>query len=149
MEATTTYAHRQDQERRVSEITLTTLLNRSATQEIARKHDDMMLMMAPYIHSNRYTSYGRHFAHQTLLRHVTDRLLPLLHNGDCVVDFSCGKNEFIPMVKESARKDGIVVTGRAYDIIVAKDLTDFVRKSWFDASSSQGKRVVIIVRDPF
>ena len=80
---------------------------------------------------------------------MTDRLLPLLHNGDCVVDFSCGKNEFIPMVKESARKDGIVVTGRAYDIIVAKDLTDFVRKSWFDASSSQGKRVVIIVRDPF
>lgn len=141
LEDTTRYAYDQYTRRNVSETTLTTLLSRGATQEIARKHDDLMLIMAPYIFSGRYSSYGRHFTHPTLLQQVTNRLVPLLRNGDCLVDFSCGKNEFIPMVKEAARQDGIVVTGRAYDIIVAKDLADFVLKSWFDVLPREGEKL--------
>lgn len=32
-----------------------------------------------------------------------------------------------------ACRDQVTITGRAYDIIMAKDSTDFVLKSWFDA----------------
>ncbi len=63
---------------------------------------------------------------------VVQRLQDFLRAGDTVVDFSCGANEFIPMVKESAFKSGIEVFGRAYDIITGRHFEDLVIKSWFD-----------------
>ena len=44
----------------------------------------------------RYTSYGRHFTTKQKLIIVNSHLLPLLLEGDTVVDSSCGANEWVP-----------------------------------------------------
>ena len=85
----------------------------------------------------RYTSYGRHFTKGPQLEAVVQRLQDFLLAGDTVVDFSCGANEFVPMVKETALKSGIEVFGRAYDIITGRHFEDLIIKSWFEVKRGQ------------
>ena len=56
----------------------------------------------------RYTSYGRHFTQPGYLQVVNQRLLPLLRPGDTIVDFSCGENTWVPMLKEMCLRGGWV-----------------------------------------
>ena len=55
-----------------------------------------------------------------------------LHDGDTVVDFSCGANVFVPLVKQEGAKQGLHISGRSYDIITSQNLEDFERCSWLD-----------------
>lgn len=55
-----------------------------------------------------------------------------LHNGDTVVDFSCGANAFVPLVKQEGAKQGLNIAGRSFDIITSQNLEDFERCSWMD-----------------
>ena len=57
-----------------------------------------------------------------------------LHDGDTVVDFSCGANAFVPLVKQEARRQGLSVSGRSFDIVTSQNLEDFIRCSWMDVS---------------
>lgn len=56
----------------------------------------------------RYTSYGRHFTQDEHLRVLNEFLLPLIHDGDTVVDFSCGANVWVPMLKNMCLEAGFV-----------------------------------------
>ena len=58
----------------------------------------------------RYTSYGRHFTQDKHLRALNEFLLPHIDDGDTVVDFSCGGNVWVPMLKEMCLEAGIVST---------------------------------------
>jgi hypothetical protein len=58
------------------------------------------------------------------------------------------------LVRKRALETGVAVSGRAYDIIVAKNDTDFVLKSWFDASAATERlgpsdNLVIGLNPPF
>ena len=55
-----------------------------------------------------YTSYGRHFTKPEHMRKLCKRLVPFLLPGDTVVDFSCGSNEFVPLLKRLCAEDGWV-----------------------------------------
>ena len=112
------------------DATLTTLVRRADIQAIDESYRFLSYYMSPYIYPANYYSFGRIFMKKELIKQVVIRLSHLIRNGDCIVDLNCGKNEFIPLVKEVARKDKIVVTGRSFDVIVPKDLTNFVRKTW-------------------
>jgi hypothetical protein len=136
----------------INDSAVVSVLGTRALEKIARQYDEQAMALAPYLHGNRYSSYGRHFTRRNLLELVASRLAFFLRNDDCVVDFSCGTNEFVPLVKRAAVKQGIRVTGRAYDIIVARDCTDFVLKSWFDTRKDElppGKQLVIGLNPPF
>ena len=80
----------------------------------------------------RYSSYGRHFTKLHLLEQVAQLLSFYLHDGDTVVDFSCGANAFVPLVKKEGRKQGLSIAGCAFDIITSQNLEDFQRCSWLD-----------------
>lgn len=67
------------------------------------------------------------------------RLLQFLKHGDMVIDFSCGGNEFVPMVKSMALEEGIVVEGRGYDVILSKNMDGFEMRSWFDVVPDDGR----------
>jgi hypothetical protein len=120
------------------DTTLTTLVRRGDIQAIDESYRFLSYYMSPYIYPAQYYSFGRIFMKKDLIKHVVNRLSHLLRNGDCIVDLNCGKNEFLPLVKEVARRDGIVVTGRAFDVIVPKDLFNFVRKSWKSVTPDSG-----------
>lgn len=55
-----------------------------------------------------YTSYGRHFTLPTLLEEVNRYLMPFLRKHDTVVDFSCGYNVWVPMLKRMCIENGWV-----------------------------------------
>lgn len=55
-----------------------------------------------------YTSYGRHFTLPPLLEELNRYLMPFLHNHDTVVDFSCGYNVWVPMLKRMCLENGWV-----------------------------------------
>ena len=80
----------------------------------------------------RYTSYGRHFTKLPLLKQVAQMLSFYLHDGDTVVDFSCGANAFVPLVKQEGAKQGLTISGCSFDIITSQNLEDFQRCSWMD-----------------
>lgn len=42
-------------------------------QAILRHYDDLLLVLAPYLHKDRYSSYGRHFTAPKLLHAVAER----------------------------------------------------------------------------
>ena len=88
----------------------------------------------------RYSSYGRHFTKTDKLTDTARLLCRYLVNGDTVVDFSCGANAFVPIVRYVASHEhGKVVKGRAYDIITAHRLDDFVRQSWLDVRPGRSR----------
>ena len=58
----------------------------------------------------RYTSYGRHFTQPEYLKEVNRRLMPFVRPGDTIVDFSCGENTWMPMLKEMCLRDGWVMS---------------------------------------
>lgn len=37
------------------------------------RYDDLLMVLAPYLHGERYSSYGRHFTSKRLLHHVAER----------------------------------------------------------------------------
>lgn len=119
--------------------TLTTLVRKADIEAIDESYRFLSYYMSPYTYPATYYSFGRIFMRKELIKHVVSRLSHLLRTGDCVVDLNCGKNEFIPLVKEVARKYGIIVTGRAFDVIVPKDLVNFVRKPWRAVTPESGK----------
>jgi hypothetical protein len=73
-----------------------------------------------------------------LLDRVVERCLPFLRAGYTVVDFSCGAIEWLPRLRRAAAAAGVPVATRAYDIIVARDGTDFTHKSWWDIDPGRG-----------
>ena len=85
----------------------------------------------------RYSSYGRHFTKLHLLEQVAQLLSFYLHDGDTVVDFSCGANAFVPLVKQEGRKQGLSLKGKAYDIITSQNMEDVERTSWLDTRPGQ------------
>lgn len=80
----------------------------------------------------RYTSYGRHFTASAALDGLNHQLEPFIRHEDTIVDFSCGANEWLPMLKSLCATKGKQCHGRAYDIITPLNIDDFVEKSWFD-----------------
>ena len=60
------------------------------------------------VRARSYTSYGRHFTKREHMKKLCERLVPFLLPGDTVVDFSCGSNEFVPLLKRLCAEDGWV-----------------------------------------
>ena len=52
------------------------------------------------------------------------------------MDFSCGANAFVPLVKQEGRKQGLSLKGKAYDI-TSQNMEDFERTSWLDTRPGQ------------
>eukprot|EP00887_Chlorella_sp_A99_P004772 scaffold4.g4772.t1 len=110
-----------------------TVLTKRSIVSIGERSNDLTTVLAPFLHRERYTSYGRHFTDVSeLLRPMVDRL--------AVVDFSCGANHWVPMVVQRCLEDGLAVTGAAYDIIQAKEPYGFRLASWFDVPAGPGAR---------
>ncbi|KAK9814428.1 hypothetical protein WJX72_005780 [[Myrmecia] bisecta] len=132
------------------------VLSAPVLKELYFYEDVLRTVLAPFLHGLRYTSYGRHFTKTPLLQQVSHRLLDYMRAGDYIVDFSCGANEFVPLVKREALLAGFAVNGRSFDILAPKNMEDFVQMSWFDVKhenlipgDTSGDRLVIGLNPPF
>ncbi|BDA49308.1 probable histone-lysine N-methyltransferase, H3 lysine-36 and H4 lysine-20 specific isoform at N-terminal half [Coccomyxa sp. Obi] len=127
------------------------ITNRDAN-ELFQHEDNLRMVLAPILHGERYTSYGRHFTLPPLLEEVNRYLMPFLRLHDTVVDFSCGYNVWVPMLKCMCLENGWEIHGKSFDIITAKDIEDFTKDTWFNVKPGQlgpPDRLVIGLNPPF
>ncbi|KAK9800273.1 hypothetical protein WJX73_001364 [Symbiochloris irregularis] len=119
-----------------------------------QREDQMRISLAPFLHASRYTSYGRHFTLTPMLKLLSEQLVPFMDHEDTVVDFSCGANEWVPLMKRECAKHGKQCRGRSFDIITPMDVQDYVQKSWFDVRdrgdlAPDADKLVIGLNPPF
>lgn len=88
--------------------------------QIVRWKRTLGVYLAPFLHGKRYTSFGRHFTKVDKLKEIVDRLKWYVQDGDTIVDFSCGSNDFSFLMKEMLHKMGKRCSFRNYDLIAPK-----------------------------
>ncbi|KAL6859016.1 hypothetical protein ACP4OV_018018 [Aristida adscensionis] len=88
--------------------------------QIAKWKSKLSIYLAPFLHGMRYTSYGRHFTKLDKLELIVDKLQWYIQNGDTVVDFCCGSNDFSLLLKEKLEASGKSCFYKNYDLIQPK-----------------------------
>ncbi|KAG9148294.1 hypothetical protein Leryth_012239 [Lithospermum erythrorhizon] len=106
----------------------------------------------PFLHGMRYSSFGRHFTKLDKLRKIVDRLCWYVQDGDTVVDFCCGSNDFSCLMKEELEKLGKNCSFRNFDLIQPKKDFNFERKDWMTVQVEElpeGSNLIMGLNPPF
>ncbi|CAM6013852.1 unnamed protein product [Sphagnum balticum] len=109
--------------------------------------------LAPALHGMRYTTFGRHFTKISKLTKVVDRIHPFIDDGDMIVDFSCGANDFSILMHKALTSTGKCnCKYRNYDIFTPKNTFNFEKRDWFSVSRNElptDETLVIGLNPPF
>ncbi|CAK9196765.1 unnamed protein product [Sphagnum troendelagicum] len=109
--------------------------------------------LAPALHGMRYTTFGRHFTKISKLTKVVDRIHPFIADGDMIVDFSCGSNDFSILMHKALTSTGKCnCKYRNYDIFTPKNTFNFEKRDWFSVSRNElptDETLVIGLNPPF
>ncbi|XP_057792962.1 protein ENHANCED DOWNY MILDEW 2-like [Salvia miltiorrhiza] len=112
----------------------------------------LAVYLAPFIHGVRYTSFGRHFTNVDKLKQVVNRLRWYVQDGDMIVDFSCGSNDFSCFMKEELDRMGKECSFKNYDIIQTRNDFNFEKRDWMTVSPEElpeGSKLIIGLNPPF
>ncbi|XAR55303.1 Histone-lysine N-methyltransferase [Bertholletia excelsa] len=121
-------------------------------REIARWKKNLGVHLAPFLHGKRYTSFGRHFTKVDKLKGIVDRLCWYVQDGDMVVDFCCGSNDFSCLLKEKLEEMGKSCSFRNYDLIQAKNNFNFEKRDWMTVGVEDlpsGSQLIMGLNPPF
>ncbi|KAG6419660.1 hypothetical protein SASPL_121882 [Salvia splendens] len=113
--------------------------------QIIKWKKKLAVYLAPFIHGVRYTSFGRHFTNVDKLKQVVNRLRWYVQDGDMIVDFSCGSNDFSCFMKEELDSMGKRCYFKNYDIIQTRNDFNFEKKDWMTVGAeelSEGSKLV-------
>ncbi|CAM8986919.1 unnamed protein product [Rhodiola kirilowii] len=114
--------------------------------------DKLKVYLAPFLFGMRYTSFGRHFTKIDKLEQIVDRLHWYVRNGDMIVDFCCGSNDFSCILKRKLEETGKKCSFKNFDIIQAKNDFNFVQKDWFEVTAKElapGSQLIMGLNPPF
>nr|XP_043630206.1 protein ENHANCED DOWNY MILDEW 2-like [Erigeron canadensis] len=120
--------------------------------QLIRWKNKLRVFLAPFLHGSRYTSFGRHFTKVDKLREIVDRLHWYVEDGDTIVDFCCGSNDFSCFMKEKLDSMGKRCRFKNYDLITPKNTLGFKKQDWFSVpveALPDGSRLVMGLNPPF
>ncbi|KAL1300637.1 hypothetical protein AAHE18_18G196000 [Arachis hypogaea] len=112
----------------------------------------LKVYLAPFLHGMRYTSFGRHFTKIDKLKEIVDRLHWYVQNGDMVLDFCCGSNDFSCLMKSKLEQMGKSCSFKNYDLIQAKNDFSFEKRDWMSVTAEElpnGSQLIIGLNPPF
>ncbi|KAL0908131.1 hypothetical protein M5K25_022604 [Dendrobium thyrsiflorum] len=112
----------------------------------------LKVYLAPVLHGPRYSSYGRHFTKFDKLQEIVDKLQWYVQEGDMVVDFCCGANEFSILMKEKLDSTGKKCLFKNYDILQAKNDFNFEMRDWMTVRPNElptGSKLIMGLNPPF
>ncbi|XP_057731441.1 protein ENHANCED DOWNY MILDEW 2-like [Arachis stenosperma] len=112
----------------------------------------LKVYLAPFLHGMRYTSFGRHFTKIDKLKEIVDRLHWYVQNGDMVLDFCCGSNDFSCLMKSKLEQIGKSCSFKNYDLIQAKNDFSFEKRDWMSVTAEElpnGSQLIIGLNPPF
>ncbi|KAJ7533072.1 hypothetical protein O6H91_13G031800 [Diphasiastrum complanatum] len=119
---------------------------------LERSKNKLRVYLAPILHGVRYTSYGRHFTKLEKLQEIVNRLHWYVDDGDMVVDFCCGSNDFSRLMVEKltqCRKD---CEYKNFDIIQPKHDFNFTKRDWLSVKKHElpsGDKLIMGLNPPF
>ncbi|KAI7729927.1 hypothetical protein M8C21_031286 [Ambrosia artemisiifolia] len=123
------------------------------TVKAGMKRDKLKVYLAPFLHGMRYTSFGRHFTKVEKLEKIVDKLHWYVEDGDTIVDFCCGANDFSCLMKkrldEMGKKKCSYIN---FDIARPKNDFNFKKKDWMTVSPKElpsGSRLIMGLNPPF
>ncbi|KAL9241277.1 hypothetical protein vseg_015407 [Gypsophila vaccaria] len=113
----------------------------------------LKLYITPFIHGMHYSSYGRHFTKKEKLHEIVDRLHHYVQDGDMIVDFCCGSNDFSCLMKEKLDRAGKKKCSfKNFDLFPTKNDFNFEQKDWFTVDPRDlppGSQLVMGLNPPF
>ncbi|KAI3702614.1 hypothetical protein L6452_28361 [Arctium lappa] len=120
--------------------------------QLIRWKKKLHVFLAPFLHGTRYTSFGRHFTKEDKLKEIVDRLHWYVEDGDMIVDFCCGSNDFSCFMKEKLDSMGKKCSFKNYDLITPKKTFNFEQRDWFTVpldALADGSHLVMGLNPPF
>ncbi|CAH9100116.1 unnamed protein product [Cuscuta epithymum] len=108
--------------------------------------------ISPFLNGVRYTSFGRHFTKLDKLKEIVNRLRWYVQDGDMIVDFCCGSNDFSCLMKEELQKMGKVCQFKNFDLIQPQNDFNFEKRNWLSVKVGElpeGSNVVMGLNPPF
>ncbi|XP_073149237.1 protein ENHANCED DOWNY MILDEW 2 isoform X2 [Henckelia pumila] len=114
--------------------------------------EKMKVYLAPFLYGMRYTSFGRHFTKIEKLKEIVELLHWYIQDGDMLVDFCCGSNDFSCLAKRKLDEVGRRCSFKNYDIHQAKDDFCFERRDWMGVRPNElpdGSRLIMGLNPPF
>ncbi|KAL6975645.1 hypothetical protein U1Q18_024440 [Sarracenia purpurea var. burkii] len=121
-------------------------------REIVRWKEKLKFYLAPFLHGMRYTSFGRHFTKVGKLKEIVDRLHWYVQDGDMIVDFCCGSNDFSWLLKEKLEQMGKSCSFKNYDLIQSKNDFSFEKRDWMTVNLEElpaGSQLIMGLNPPF
>ncbi|KAI4374800.1 hypothetical protein MLD38_012752 [Melastoma candidum] len=125
---------------------------RDVLGQIFKWKDKLRVYLAPFLHGNHYTSYGRHFTKVEKLQEIVDKLHWYVQDGDTVVDFCCGANDFSFLMAKRLEENGKKCSYKNYDILPPKNDFHFERRDWMTVPPRDmplGSKLIIGLNPPF
>ncbi|KAJ6826809.1 protein ENHANCED DOWNY MILDEW 2-like isoform X2 [Iris pallida] len=121
-------------------------------RQLQKWSSKLKVYLAPFLHGMRYTSYGRHFTKVDKLKEIVDKLQWYVQNGDMIVDFCCGANDFSRLMKETLDASGKKCLFKNYDVIQPKNDFNFERRDWMKVQPDElptGSQLIMGLNPPF
>lgn len=120
--------------------------------EMMKWKGKLRVYLAPFLHGMRYTSFGRHFTKMDKLEKVVDKLHWYAEDGDMIVDFCCGANDFSCLMKKRLDETGKKCYYKNYDVMQPKDDFNFEKRDWMTVDPSElpsGSQLIMGLNPPF
>nr|XP_043639941.1 protein ENHANCED DOWNY MILDEW 2-like [Erigeron canadensis] len=125
----------------------------SVIDQLLRWKEKLRVYLAPFLHGMRYTSFGRHFTKVDKLEKIVDKLQWYIEDGDTVVDFCCGANDFSCLVKKRLDEMGKMrCLFKNYDITPPKNDFNFEKRDWMTVRPRElpcGSQLIMGLNPPF
>ncbi|KAL1556226.1 protein ENHANCED DOWNY MILDEW 2-like isoform X1 [Salvia divinorum] len=121
-------------------------------QQVLKWKEKLKVYLAPFLHGMRYTSFGRHFTKMDKLIEIADIIRWYVQDGDMLVDFCCGSNDFSCLMKKKLDEMGRVCSFKNYDILQAKNDFNFERRDWMSVKKEElpdGSKLIMGLNPPF
>eukprot|EP00897_Mesotaenium_endlicherianum_P009710 jgi/Mesen1/8768/ME000524S08075 len=140
-----------EETRRVEEALM--ICPKAYVNELSKLHNHLRVYLAPFLHGVRYTSYGRHFTQSQKLKELVDVLHPYVKDGDAIVDFCCGANDFSRLCHERLVAEGkLNCAFKNFDIMQPKHSFQFEKKDWLKTTwhdLPEGRDLIIGLNPPY
>ncbi|KAM7279882.1 hypothetical protein ACFE04_007016 [Oxalis oulophora] len=120
--------------------------------QIFKWRSKLRVYLAPFLHGMRYSSFGRHFTKVDKLEEIVDRFHWYVQNGDMIVDFCCGANDFSCLMKKKLDETGKNCSYKNYDILQAKNDFNFEQRDWMTVRKNElpsGSELIMGLNPPF
>ncbi|GAB4849712.1 hypothetical protein Ancab_004506 [Ancistrocladus abbreviatus] len=120
--------------------------------QIVKWKNKLRVYLAPFLYGMRYTSFGRHFTKVDKLKEIVDKIHWYVEEGDMLVDFCCGANDFSWLMKEKLEQTGRKCFFRNYDLFRPKNDFGFEKRDWMTVRPSElpsGSQLIMGLNPPF